>query len=134
MASLADLRDLAGERAAIDEDARPHLEDVSLVESPVWEARLGVTLAEAAIAHSGSLLLANSPGRRRLASLAPEIHVALVKEDRIVWCLEEALEILPIRTAVLVTGASRTADIESVLVRGVHGPKEVWVIRIPQSS
>lgn len=134
MATVDDLRALTGEHATIDEDAAPFVPEVGFVVAPVWEARVGVTLAEIAVAHSGSLLLANSPGRRRMASLAPEIHVTLIPEDRIVWCLEEALETIPVRTSVLVTGSSRTADIESVLVRGVHGPKEVWVVRTPETT
>lgn len=132
MASFDEVRELAPRQAAIDPDALPFVENLGLLESPIWEAKVGVTLAELAVAHSGSVLLSQAPGRMRMASLAPEIHVVLVPEDRIVWSLEEALQGLSDRTSVLITGSSRTADIESVLVRGVHGPKEVWVVRVEE--
>jgi len=121
-----------GAKCTIDDDAAPFVAELKLAPArDIWEAKVGFTLAEIAIAHSGSLLVASAPGRRRLASLAPEIHIVLVPEDRIVWSLEEALKTIPERSCALITGSSRTADIESVLVRGVHGPKEVWVVRIP---
>lgn len=96
----------------------------------IWDAKVGVTLADLAVAESGSLLLSALPGRLRLASLAPEIHVVLIEQQKIVRTLAEAIARLPQRSSVLITGTGRTADIESVMVRGVHGPREIWVIRI----
>lgn len=120
---------LAGKRAWVDPDAETLAAGLGLERAEIWEAEVGVTLAELAVAESGSLLLAAGPGRRRMGSLAPEIHVAFVREEALVSTLEEALARLSGRTSVLITGSSRTADIEGVLVRGVHGPKEVWVVR-----
>ena len=129
LAALEDLAALAGRRAWADADALPHLTGIPCewVEE-IWESEVGFTLGERAVAESGSLLIANGPGRRRMASLAPEIHVCLVPRLAIVETLEEALRDLPERSCVLVTGSSRTADIEGVLVRGVHGPREVWAV------
>jgi L-lactate dehydrogenase complex protein LldG len=66
-------------------------------------------------------------GRSRLASLAPPVHIALVED--IVGTLDEAIARIDGRTHVVITGTSRTADIEGVLVRGVHGPRKLFVVR-----
>jgi L-lactate dehydrogenase complex protein LldF len=94
----------------------------------VWQADIGITLADFAIAETGSVVLSAGQGRARLASLTPPTHVVLVKE--IVPTLADAIQQIGARTTVIVTGTSRTADIEGVLVRGVHGPKELVVVRL----
>lgn len=98
--------------------------------APIWDVEVGITTAELAIAETGSLLLAAGPGRARLASLAPPIHIVLIEQHKIVATLQEAIPYVTDRTSVFITGPSRTADIEGILVRGVHGPGELWVIAI----
>lgn len=93
----------------------------------LWSASVGVTLADLAIAETGSLLISAGPGKRRLASLAPPVHIVLVPERRLVETLEGAVLGMSDRTTVIVTGPSRTADIEGILIRGVHGPGELIV-------
>jgi len=93
----------------------------------VWQADIGVTTALFAIAETGSIVVSAGDGHARLASLAPPVHVALVKE--IVGTLDEAIARMDSRTHVVITGTSRTADIEGVLVRGVHGPRNLFVVR-----
>ena len=129
MAEISEIEALQNETVWTDDDARTLLKG-RFPSNPaeIWSAKIGITTADLAVAESGSLLLSAQPGRRRMASLSPEIHVVLIPKDRIVATLEEALAKLPDRTNVLITGTSRTADIESVLVRGVHGPREVWVV------
>lgn len=96
-------------------------------------AGMGVTGAAAAIAETGSLVLRHGPGRGRLASLLPPVHVAILRADQVHPTLESFLETSradPLASAsalTLVTGPSRTADIEMTLTIGVHGPKEVAV-------
>ena len=94
-------------------------------------ASVGVTGADLAIAASGTLLLRSGPGRGRAVSLLPWVHVAVVEERALVATLEEAFarlgEPLP-SSAVLITGPSRSADIENDLSVGVHGPGEVHVV------
>jgi hypothetical protein len=96
-------------------------------------AVVGVTGAHAGLAETGSLVLASGPGRSRLASLLPPIHVALLDRRLIVQSLPDLVALRPeLMTAganvVCITGPSRTADIEHTLTRGVHGPREVHVI------
>lgn len=97
----------------------------------VWHAEVGVSLAEFAVAETGSFIVASRLGSSRLASLAPPIHLVVVERESIVASLEEALVRMPQATAAMVTGPSRTADIEGVLVRGIHGPKRVIVAVLP---
>jgi L-lactate dehydrogenase complex protein LldG len=102
-------------------------------------AGLGVTGADLAIAETGTLVLRSGPGRPRATSLLPPVHVAAFDRRRLLESLEQlgvALEAwhadpgsgLPAGMINLITGPSRTADIELTLTRGVHGPKEVHAI------
>ncbi len=97
---------------------------------------LGVTGADAALADSGAIVLASGPGRGRLASLLPPVHIAIVKRDRMFASLPALLAARPDLVVagsnlVAIAGPSRTADIEMTLTHGVHGPKHVHVILIP---
>ena len=96
-------------------------------------ASVGLTGADAALAQTGSLVLASGPGRGRLASLLPPVHVALIRREALIGSLPELIAARPelvTRGAnfVVITGPSRTADIEHVLARGVHGPRDVHVV------
>jgi L-lactate utilization protein LutC len=102
--------------------------------SDVWSADAGVTLVDAAVAETGSLLLSTSPERRRLNSLVPPVHVALVDRAQVVASLDEGLSRLSPRSSVMVTGPSRTADVEGVIVMGVHGPKRLIVVPWPEET
>jgi L-lactate utilization protein LutC len=93
----------------------------------VWDAEVGISTAELAIAKTGTLLLSSGPQTTRLGSLLPPKNVVIVGQNAIVPTLAEALGRLPDRNLVFVSGPSRTADIEGVLVRGVHGPGELMV-------
>jgi L-lactate dehydrogenase complex protein LldG len=91
----------------------------------------GVSRALYGLADTGSVVLASSPDEPRANSLLPEVHVSLLAEDRILPGLAELFEAvggeLPSALAI-VTGPSRSGDIEQQLVVGVHGPGEVHVV------
>ena len=92
--------------------------------------RVGLTGALAAAAETGTLVLPGGPGRSPQASLLPEIHVALLPYESIQSSLAEVLKLKELKTAssvALISGPSRTADIEMTLTIGVHGPREVHV-------
>ena len=99
-------------------------------QAPVIEGA-GVSRAAYALADTGSVVLAASPEEPRAASLLPAVHVTLVSEDVILASLEELFaavgDDLPSSLAI-VTGPSRSADIEQKLTVGVHGPGEVHVV------
>lgn len=94
---------------------------------------VGITTAQAAIAETGTLVLDSAFEKHRLVSLVPPVHVAIIDASQIYLTLAEALaalqrgpELSPAIT--LITGPSRTADIELTLALGVHGPQELHVI------
>jgi L-lactate dehydrogenase complex protein LldG len=96
-------------------------------------AACGITGADYALADTGTLVMLASPQEARLISLLPPVHIAIVERGRLLTGLDELLAILPhpaeqTSSMVLITGPSRTADIEQILVRGVHGPGEIHVV------
>jgi L-lactate dehydrogenase complex protein LldG len=86
------------------------------------------------LADTGSVVIEASPDEPRSRSLLPERHISLLREDRIVAGLEELFAALrgelPSSLAI-VSGPSRSADIEQTLTIGVHGPGEVHVVLVP---
>jgi L-lactate dehydrogenase complex protein LldG len=96
-------------------------------------AGCGITSADYALADTGTLVMLASPQEARLISLLPPVHIAVVASARVLTSLDELLSLLPrpaeqTSSMVLITGPSRTADIEQILVRGVHGPGEIHVV------
>jgi L-lactate dehydrogenase complex protein LldG len=108
-----------------------------------FSAAVGITSVDWALAETGSLVVTSASEGSQLASLAPPVHVALYRRGQLVESLDDILERLPIaskpedssagRSVVFVTGVSRTADIEQILIRGVHGPRELHAILVEES-
>jgi len=122
--------DPAGTREAV-EDFRRRLE----------RGEVGLTGVDFAVAECGSLVLLSGPGKGRLVSCLPVVHVAILRPGQLVESLDEVGVLLeashgqaPPRDSpsaiTFITGPSRTADIELSLTRGVHGPKDVHVIAL----
>lgn len=83
----------------------------------------GITRAAGAIAETGTLILNDATTSRRLAALAPWIHVAVLERSQIFPDLPAAVAALGRDPNVIwVTGPSKTADVEGILIEGVHGP------------
>jgi L-lactate dehydrogenase complex protein LldG len=96
-------------------------------------ADFGITGADYALADTGTLVMLSSQREARMISLLPPVHIAVVGRERILTGLDELYSVLPhpadqTSSMVLITGPSRTADIEQILIRGVHGPGEIHVI------
>jgi L-lactate dehydrogenase complex protein LldG len=93
----------------------------------------GVSTAIYGLADTGSVVLSSSE-ESRAQSLLPDVHVTLLREDLILPGLVELFaalgDDLPSALAI-VTGPSRSADIEQKLAVGVHGPREVHVVLLP---
>jgi L-lactate dehydrogenase complex protein LldG len=100
-------------------------------------AGVGISSADLAIAETGTLMVCARPGQERIASLLPPVHVAIIEQSQIVPDLFDAitqlaqrgLENLPSNIA-LITGPSKTGDIELQLTTGVHGPGKWHVILV----
>ncbi len=89
----------------------------------VDDYQFGITEATAAIAETGTLVLTDRDTSTRLAALAPWVHVAVIRRDRIFVDLPQAVAALPHDPNVIwCTGPSKTADVEGILIEGVHGP------------
>ena len=89
----------------------------------------GITRAVGAIAETGSVILNDETSSRRLAALAPWIHVAVVRESDLFRDVGQALRSLGDDPNVIwCTGPSKTADVEGILIEGVHGPGEQAVL------
>ncbi|RMG71450.1 MAG: hypothetical protein D6711_15360 [Chloroflexi bacterium] len=95
------------------------------------KAEVGLTRVAAAIATTGSLIVTGA----RLPTILPPIHIAVVHQQQLLARLEDWQP--PNRETVnvcIITGPSRTADIEKQLVLGVHGPRHVYVVMITSSE
>jgi L-lactate dehydrogenase complex protein LldF len=93
----------------------------------------GVTKAICGLADTGSILIADGAGNPLQASLLPRIHLAVLQAFDILPSLANALTLPAVRqscSAVVITGPSRTADIEMSLTIGMHGPGELHVFLV----
>jgi L-lactate dehydrogenase complex protein LldF len=107
--------------------------DLIPVSQPDPTVKVGLTGAAAGIANTGTVLLLDE-GETLKASLLPETHLVILPTSLLVADLPEALQMTrDAANAVLVTGPSRTADIEMALTIGVHGPKEIIVFLVDDS-
>ena len=110
---------------------------IKVSHDPDPSLKAGLTGALAGVADTGSLLLTGGPGCPQTASLLPEIHLAVLRAGDIYANLPQVLQLREVREAgvtTLVSGPSRTADIELTLTIGVHGPGEVHVFCIHESE
>ena len=99
---------------------------------------VSLTPALAAIAETGTLMLTSGPERPTTLNFLPETHIVMLRADQVVGGMEEAWAtlrerygrgVMP-RTVNLVTGPSRSADIEQTLQMGAHGPRRLHIILV----
>jgi L-lactate dehydrogenase complex protein LldG len=117
-----------------------HVPDLEAVDSDLFRfqaqaALIGVTSADYCIAESASLVLKARPGQPRMVSLLPSIHVAVIHENQLLESLKECYALVKqdpdaetegmTCCMTLISGPSKTADIEAVMVHGAHGPREM---------
>ncbi len=105
------------------------------------EADVGISGANMAVAESGTIVVVTNEGNDRLVTTLPPVHIAILGIDKIVDTLEDAVLVLKVlapsatgqtQTSYVsfITGPSRTADIESTLTVGVHGPSHVHIVLV----
>lgn len=106
-----------------------------------WQERLfndvdaSLTSTLGGIAETGSLILWPTPQEPRLMSLVPPVHIALLRAAELHTTFHEALQEMSWQqgmptNALLISGPSKTADIEQTLAYGVHGPKSLIVLLV----
>jgi L-lactate dehydrogenase complex protein LldG len=89
----------------------------------VDDYQFGLTSALGAIAETGTIILSDSTTSRRLGALAPWVHIAVVSRENIYLDLPAAVSAMPADPNIIwCTGPSKTADVEGILIEGVHGP------------
>ncbi len=103
----------------------------------IRNAFLGITAADLVVAETGTMVLFSGPGRPRSVSLLPSIHVAAAPLDALAADFTELYAVLHKRrrtagpglpdSFVFVSGPSKTADIEVVMVHGAHGPGAAYL-------
>ncbi|RZT31893.1 LutC/YkgG family protein [Cupriavidus agavae] len=104
-----------------------------------WKAELfdtvdaGFTVARSGLAATGTLVVAPDPGSPRTMSLVPPIHIALVHAATLHPDLHSAVRAeqwgggMP-TNLVMISGPSKTSDIQQTLAYGAHGPRQLWVV------
>ena len=110
---------------------------LEMVLAPDPSCRAGVTRATAGVADTGSLLVIGGQGELLSASLLGEVHIAILERSDLHASLPEVLNTEQVRqapAAVVISGPSRTADIEMTLTIGVHGPGELIVLLVDDSA
>jgi L-lactate dehydrogenase complex protein LldG len=111
----------------------PYEVEIEEIKERVFNVEAGITSTMGGIAETGALILWSSKEEPRLMSLVPPIHIAILQADKIYNSLAEVMQKenwsanMP-TNAFLISGPSKTADIELVLAFGVHGPKELIVL------
>ncbi len=109
-----------------------------LLREKFFQADIGMSGANVVAADTGTLFLIENEGNIRLATGAPPVHIALVGMEKLVPTLGDAYKVAEVTWRYgsyeitsyvsLVSGPSKTGDIEKVTTYGVHGPKELHVI------
>lgn len=85
--------------------------------------QFGITRATGAIAESGTIILDDDKTSHRLAALSPWVHVAVLEESEIHRTISDAIANFGESPNIIwATGPSKTADVEGILIEGVHGP------------
>ncbi|MFN3974415.1 MAG: lactate utilization protein C [Dehalococcoidia bacterium] len=113
--------------------SRPRLRQVAI------NADIGVTGVDFMVAETATAVILARRGVSRLASLTPPCHIAIVEAEQVVERLDDALTLHkaafveggdPGGYWSLISGPSRTGDIEQTIVVGVHGPQEVYLVMV----
>jgi L-lactate dehydrogenase complex protein LldG len=136
-------KSIAHQTSALASAAAVHLALSSLPLTPGYDrstleaADVGITECDCLIAQTGSILLTSRHGGGRALSVLPPHHLVLARKTQLVPDLPAAYDLLSSRYGAsndwpsmitLITGPSRTGDIERILVLGAHGPKKLTLL------
>ncbi|ASP39952.1 lactate utilization protein C [Bacterioplanes sanyensis] len=122
-------------QAAADQGTAVTLYDERMSKARVFEQLdAGFSVACAGLTATGSLVVSTGPNEPRLLSLAPALSIVLVRRSALLadfadYVEQRAEQPLP-SNLLLISGPSKTADIQQTLAYGAHGPKQLWVLLI----
>lgn len=126
----------------------PWLDDIPWHRAPLLELtrgkgedadRVAITSAFAGIAETGTVMALSGPDHPTTLNILPETHIVVLRANRIVGSYEEAWDRLRAsgrgtpRTVMLITGPSRSGDIEQTILLGAHGPKRLHLVIIDEA-
>ena len=118
-------------------ELRPYHQDIEAFKEELFDIDAGITGTRGGIAETGALILWPTQEEPRLMSLVPPIHIAVLSSGMIHDTFSDAIssekwvDQMP-TNALLISGPSKTADIEMTLAFGVHGPKELVVLIVEE--
>ncbi|NCA86072.1 MAG: hypothetical protein EOM83_10935 [Clostridia bacterium] len=103
----------------------------------LMNASIGLTLCECLIARTGSIMVSSRQLSGRRLNVFPEVHVVIATTDQLVSNLRDGFELMKKKygatlpsAITVISGPSRTADIEKTLVMGAHGPKQLYILLV----
>ena len=125
---LAQFKRMATDGSALVREA------VGEANAGVRDCDLGVTACDCLVAQTGSIVVSTRSAGGRALSVLPPVHLVIARRDQLLPALNAAMTLLRQRyggrwpsSLSVITGPSRTADIEKILVLGAHGPKRLAV-------
>lgn len=101
---------------------------------PSSEDKVGVALAAFGVAESGTVVMESGPATPSTLNFLPDIHIVILHIENLVgvfedvWSRRRASNRPMPRTLTMITGPSRTGDVDLTLVRGAHGPRVLHII------
>jgi L-lactate dehydrogenase complex protein LldG len=116
--------------------------NIDITDEPesLLQANAGITFCEFLVARFGAIMVSSGQLSGRKLNIFPEVHIVLAKSSQIVPELKDAFQGMKQRYEnglpsfiSVITGPSRTADIEKTLVMGAHGPKELYLFLVDEN-
>jgi L-lactate dehydrogenase complex protein LldG len=128
---------------ALDSKLKSYLElaniPVTIDDDRLQEARTALILCEALVARTGSIVVSSRQTSGRRLPVIAEVLIVVAYPNQVCGELKDALNMVKTKydgtlpsQITFITGPSRTADIEKTLVKGVHGPKEVYLFFVDE--
>ncbi len=93
-----------------------------------YDPDFSITACSGLIASTGSIVIECGPDQSRLASVSCQNHIVIAKNTQIVSHIHQVLKYINGSMSCIISGHSKTADIEKTLVDGAHGPKQLFLI------
>ncbi len=126
-----------------DQILRPLLDEhkINFIDHPeeILNPSIGITFCECLVARFGSVVVSSRQLSGRRLNVFPEIHIVVATTNQLVKDLKNAFSLLKEKynsslpsAITVISGPSRTADIEKTFVMGVHGPKQLYVLLVEE--